>query len=432
MWFLHCTTTVQDIRVSRDYITRLARFSRLATTSMRTLCTCRSLCSARRSFTLPAHVSGIWNRLSSSFVQTQIWGRGVRHEIGRSPDLRMGVSLPTSNQTTYAACGLGFALLYSKLSKSLVLLGSCGTEDTITVPFVSPSETPQSVDCGRAHVVVCSGDGHVYTAGHNVFGQCGYYSSTEVTMSVVDCLRQSAFQRIDGLKEKAVQVACGLDHSLILTKKGTVYSCGWGADGQTGLGSNRNETIPHQVYGHLEGRQVKQIATSADCSLAVATDGTVYGWGTSEYQQLGIDTTEMQVTVPTVIPGDLFDGKVVQVASGGSFSLFLTAAGTVYSVGYGAGLGLGENIIAASVPKVVSFVAQGDDEVSQIHASVDYAAAVTRNGNLFVWGHNRHNQFGPHFEQCEDLWRPNHVTLPFRIDNIHLGVDCMAVTGKNI
>jgi alpha-tubulin suppressor-like RCC1 family protein len=319
--------------------------------------------------------------------------------------------------------------LYSKLSKSLLLLGSCGTEETITLPFASPSETIQSVDCGRAHVVVCSGDGHVYTTGHNVFGQCGYYSGAEV--SVVDCIKQSSFLRIDGLEEKAVQVACGFDHSLILTEKGTVYSCGWSADGQTGLESNRNVSTPQQVYGHLDSRQIKQIATSTDCSLAVATGGTVYGWGNSEYQQLAIDTTETQVTVPTVIPSDLFDGEVVSVASGGSFSLFLTLAGKVYSVGYGAGLGLGKNIVATSVPKVISFSTSDDDEVIQIYASVDYAAAVTGNGNLFVWGHNRHNQFGPQFKQFSDLWKPTHVTLPFRIDSVHLGVDCMAVTRKD-
>lgn len=30
------------------------------------------------------------------------------------------------------------------------------------------------------------------------------------------------------------QVACGQDHSLFLTDRGEVFSCGWGADGQTG------------------------------------------------------------------------------------------------------------------------------------------------------------------------------------------------------
>lgn len=34
-----------------------------------------------------------------------------------------------------------------------------------------------------------------------------------------------------------VQVVCGQDHSLFRTKKGAVFACGWGADGQTGRSS---------------------------------------------------------------------------------------------------------------------------------------------------------------------------------------------------
>ena len=30
------------------------------------------------------------------------------------------------------------------------------------------------------------------------------------------------------------QIACGMDHTLLLSDKGEVFSCGWGADGQTG------------------------------------------------------------------------------------------------------------------------------------------------------------------------------------------------------
>ena len=30
------------------------------------------------------------------------------------------------------------------------------------------------------------------------------------------------------------QLACGMDHTLLLSDEGEVFSCGWGADGQTG------------------------------------------------------------------------------------------------------------------------------------------------------------------------------------------------------
>ena len=31
-----------------------------------------------------------------------------------------------------------------------------------------------------------------------------------------------------------LQIACGMDHTLLLSDEGGVFTCGWGADGQTG------------------------------------------------------------------------------------------------------------------------------------------------------------------------------------------------------
>lgn len=41
--------------------------------------------------------------------------------------------------------------------------------------------------------------------------------------------------------------------------------------------------------------EVKQISTYGDCSLAVSSDGQLYGWGNSEYLQLAAVTETAQV-----------------------------------------------------------------------------------------------------------------------------------------
>lgn len=55
---------------------------------------------------------------------------------------------------------------------------------------------------------------------------------------------------------------------------------------------------PVEVGGDLTGVEVQQISTYGDCSLAVSTDGQLYGWGNSEYLQLAsvTDTTQVRRT----------------------------------------------------------------------------------------------------------------------------------------
>lgn len=57
--------------------------------------------------------------------------------------------------------------------------------------------------------------------------------------------------------------------SLFITKTGKVFSCGWGADGQTGLGHYNNESQPTVVEGDIKGEIVVKVVSSADCVLAL-------------------------------------------------------------------------------------------------------------------------------------------------------------------
>lgn len=56
---------------------------------------------------------------------------------------------------------------------------------------------------------------------------------------------------------------------MFITKNGEVYSFGWGADGQTGLGHYNNESNPTIVEGDIKGEKIIKIVSSADCVLAL-------------------------------------------------------------------------------------------------------------------------------------------------------------------
>lgn len=62
-----------------------------------------------------------------------------------------------------------------------------------------------------------------------------------------------------------------------------------------GLGHYNITSAPTKLGGDLAGVNVVQVATYGDCCLAVSADGSLFGWGNSEYLQLASVTDSTQV-----------------------------------------------------------------------------------------------------------------------------------------
>jgi alpha-tubulin suppressor-like RCC1 family protein len=56
---------------------------------------------------------------------------------------------------------------------------------------------------------------------------------------------------------------------MFVSEKGEVYACGWGADGQTGLGHFNFEWQSSRVLGDIEGENIVKVSSAADCVLAI-------------------------------------------------------------------------------------------------------------------------------------------------------------------
>lgn len=63
-------------------------------------------------------------------------------------------------------------------------------------------------------------------------------------------------------------IAAGANHSLCLTDNSDVYSCGYNAKGQLGLGDERSVTIWTHVTG-LKGKRIEKIYAGGDHSWSV-------------------------------------------------------------------------------------------------------------------------------------------------------------------
>ncbi|EGV96862.1 Williams-Beuren syndrome chromosomal region 16 protein-like [Cricetulus griseus] len=299
----------------------------------------------------------------------------------------------------------------------------------VPLPLDRPQETKVlQVSCGRAHSLILTDREGVFSMGNNSHGQCGRKVVEDEVYSESHTVHR--MQDFDG---QVVQVVCGQDHSLFLTNKGEVYSCGWGADGQTGLGHYNITSTPTKLAGDLAGVTVIQVATYGDCCLAVSSDGGVFGWGNSEYLQLASVTDSTQVNVPRCLPFSEV-GKVKQVACGGTGCAVLNEEGHVFVWGYGI-LGKGPNLLETALPEMIPPTLFGLTEfnphiqVSQIRCGLSHFAALTNNGELFVWGKNIRGCLG--IGRLEDQYFPWRVTMPGEPVDVACGVDHMVTLAKS-
>jgi regulator of chromosome condensation len=99
-----------------------------------------------------------------------------------------------------------------------------------------------------------------------------------------------------------------------------------------------------QKIPKLEGLQITQVACGEAHSIVMTKEGRLYGWGMSNYGQLGLgysaDSFEPGVGMekskvydPTEIMGLKGEGRVMKIICGATFSLFQTEKGDIYGCG---------------------------------------------------------------------------------------------------
>ena len=240
------------------------------------------------------------------------------------------------------------------------------------------------VTAGGNHTLCVSAGGRMLGWGKNAGSQLGVVDTENIVVPTLV---------IGLLKTKTVvQVAAGYMHTACLTADGLVYVCGYGNDGQLGVGDKEGRVAPTLLRAELEGRKVLQVAAGAFHTVCVTEDGAVFAFGYSGDGQLGVGDTENRL-VPTLLRGELENKSVMQVAAGGH-SVFVTEEGLVYACGCnGSGqLGLGDTEHRL-VPALVTGQLQGKTAV-YVAAGDTHTLCITADGSLFSWGGNHSGQLG--------------------------------------
>ena len=200
-------------------------------------------------------------------------------------------------------------------------------------------------------------------------------------------------------RERAVGVAAGAFHSLIVGDRGSLWACGFDAFGQLGLGVRDEPSgrLSADLGLYLEGvrggvyrepvcvpmhKRALQPSGGGYHSLVLTHSGAVLSFGQNGSGQLGLGDQVNRCT-PTAVP--LPGGEVAcAVSAGGDHSLVLTERGEVFGFGscaYGA-LGRLPTVEVQKLPERVPLGVR----VRQIAAGYDHALAVTSDGRVLSWG----------------------------------------------
>ena len=175
--------------------------------------------------------------------------------------------------------------------------------------------------CGARHCIALGSDGTVYSWGYGGDGQLGHGDFQIQTMPTV-------VKALQG--EGVIDVSCGEKHSLALTSGGDVYSWGDGSLGQLGLGDSRKQHTPSRIM-ELAGKMILQCSAGHFHSACVEDTGAVYSWGAGQSGRLGIGD-EANVMTPTLVE-ELQDAGIQTVRCFAEHTMAINVATEAAEVG---------------------------------------------------------------------------------------------------
>uniref|UniRef100_A0A8C2I533 Inhibitor of Bruton agammaglobulinemia tyrosine kinase n=1 Tax=Cyprinus carpio TaxID=7962 RepID=A0A8C2I533_CYPCA len=224
-----------------------------------------------------------------------------------------------------------------------------------------------------AHVVFRNTDPtEVYTWGSNTNFSLGHGNQeSRQHPEIVDLFSRS--------RTYVKQVVLCKFHSVFLTQKGQVYTCGHGQGGRLGHGDEQTYLVPRMVEGLLS-HHCSQIAAARDHTVVLTEEGYVYTFGLNTHHQLGL--------APPPVTSKSLKGRSVIGVAAGRFHTVLWTRDAVYTVGLNGGqLGYllepnGEKCV--TVPRQVSALHHKDVTIAMVAASNGATVCVTEKGDVYL------------------------------------------------
>ncbi|MEY2408710.1 MAG: hypothetical protein QOF48_1380, partial [Verrucomicrobiota bacterium] len=267
---------------------------------------------------------------------------------------------------------------------NLLGTGSISSTNVPTPVWLPPDVTGwRAIACGGYHTLAISSDGQLYNWGSNFRGELGTnFGAIMSPRRVVNPAGVSAW----------LDVAAAEHSSIAVANDGRIFTWGQGFFGELGAGSNADTNRPTPVPFPTGITAWSGVAAGQNHVLALAADGSLWGWGNNIFGMLGAGLSSGNTNRPqrVVMPSGVSRWNLI--AAGQLHSMAVGSDGQLYTWGYNGSGQLGTNLVGTrNVPAGVVRPPGLNSWVS-ISAGSTHSLGIAADGSLFAWGNNAHGE----------------------------------------
>lgn len=265
------------------------------------------------------------------------------------------------------------------------------TAVALTTSGALAGKNVSGIGVGGAHGVAVTTEGKTYTWGANNYGVLGDGTLAN-RITPVATVGGALTGKI------VTEVGAGLFHNVALTSEGKIYGWGGNYYGQLGDGLGGTSGYPGyttapvatEMTGVLAGKTVTSISVGWEHTMALTSDGKIFAWGINNHGAVGDGSAVAVRNVPVAVDmtGALAGKTVVAISAGGAHSLALTSEGKVYGWGFNSAGAVGDGTTADRFSPVAIDMtgALAGKTVVAIDAGTDCNVVLASDGKFYSWG----------------------------------------------